>query len=425
MGHLADQRRVSSCSSPTLLRSRGARFASRRRAPEHHRRTLRRRPAARRVQDRHELRHLRPEHVGGGHGDEAGTTVVIGDIAKRQSVGGRDSARIRKIASEILSDLEARLFRRRSSIPSPARRSPSRGHRGARASVGEEIESCAVARSRLITTEEFEEYKRRLLERRGEDDVCFPGPTPAVRDRRPASATPLVRAERHAARCRPRIFLRTMGEVHMPDADEIRAAQREMWGKFFPQGGRSGTTSSSAAIGEVGEAVIAALQITEDQQHLEVAAGTGEPGLTDALRPRPEGSRDAHRHHARDARRLRSAGQRRRGSPMSPTKSADAEDLPTPMRASRRRATADSASCSSPTSRRRWNEFTPSADAGRPGQPLFGVGRARRSMSGRRSQAQRSRPRCRCLAPDPDAPGMYCCRAARCNQHALRGGRTA
>ena len=69
----------------------------------------------------------------------------------------------------------------------------------------------------------------------------------------------------------------------MPDADEIRAAQRQMWGKFSA-GWEKWNDVVLNTNREVGEAIIDALQIAEDQQHLDVAAGTGEPGLTIAKR---------------------------------------------------------------------------------------------------------------------------------------------
>ena len=93
--------------------------------------------------------------------DEAGTTVVIEGIAKRQSVGGRDSARIRKIASEILSDLESRLYRAALLDAEPL---PAPVPTVAELSVGEEIAKLALLRARgFITTDEFDEHKRRLL----------------------------------------------------------------------------------------------------------------------------------------------------------------------------------------------------------------------------------------------------------------------
>jgi len=69
----------------------------------------------------------------------------------------------------------------------------------------------------------------------------------------------------------------------MPSAEEIRAGQRAMWGKFSA-GWEKWDDVVNNTIGDVGESMIDALQIKEDQQHLDVAAGTGEPGLTIAGR---------------------------------------------------------------------------------------------------------------------------------------------
>ena len=65
----------------------------------------------------------------------------------------------------------------------------------------------------------------------------------------------------------------------MPTADEIRAGQREMWDKFS-SGWEKWDDVVLASISSVGDAMIAALQIGDDQRHLEVCAGTGEPGLS-------------------------------------------------------------------------------------------------------------------------------------------------
>jgi len=65
----------------------------------------------------------------------------------------------------------------------------------------------------------------------------------------------------------------------MPDADEIREAQRESW-----VGLSSGWDKWDASIMEqlapVGEAIIKSLDIRANQQHLDIATGTGEPGLS-------------------------------------------------------------------------------------------------------------------------------------------------
>ena len=98
---------------------------SRRRPPEHHGRPLRRCSAAAEFKTDMSFATYGQNMSAAVTADEAGTTVVIEGIAKRQSVAGRDSARIRKIASEILSDLEARLFQAAlvdpEPLPAPAR----------------------------------------------------------------------------------------------------------------------------------------------------------------------------------------------------------------------------------------------------------------------------------------------------------------
>src|SRR6478672_3250344 len=72
----------------------------------------------------------------------------------------------------------------------------------------------------------------------------------------------------------------------MPSGDEIRNAQRATWA------GLSASWEKWDAVimdqlGPVGTAMIERLDIGDDQQHLDIAAGTGEPGLTvAALAPR-------------------------------------------------------------------------------------------------------------------------------------------
>jgi SAM-dependent methyltransferase len=72
----------------------------------------------------------------------------------------------------------------------------------------------------------------------------------------------------------------------MPSGDEIRNAQRATWA------GLSASWEKWDALimdqlGPVGTAIIESLDIADDQQHLDIAAGTGEPGLTVAtLAPR-------------------------------------------------------------------------------------------------------------------------------------------
>jgi SAM-dependent methyltransferase len=63
------------------------------------------------------------------------------------------------------------------------------------------------------------------------------------------------------------------------DADDIRAAQRALWDRFAGGWERWDRIVQSVQ-GPVGAAMIDALRIDDDQRHLDVASGTGEPGLT-------------------------------------------------------------------------------------------------------------------------------------------------
>jgi ubiquinone/menaquinone biosynthesis C-methylase UbiE len=63
------------------------------------------------------------------------------------------------------------------------------------------------------------------------------------------------------------------------DADDIRAAQRALWDRFA-SGWEKWDRVVDSVHGPVGAAMIAALGIRSDQRHLDVASGTGEPGLT-------------------------------------------------------------------------------------------------------------------------------------------------
>ena len=69
----------------------------------------------------------------------------------------------------------------------------------------------------------------------------------------------------------------------MSSDDEIRAAQRALWDEFSP-GWEKWDSVVQSVNGPVGEAMIESLELRSDQQHLDVAAGTGDPGLTIAAR---------------------------------------------------------------------------------------------------------------------------------------------
>ena len=65
----------------------------------------------------------------------------------------------------------------------------------------------------------------------------------------------------------------------MPSADEIREAQRATWARLSASWEKWDAVITDQ-LGPVGAAIIESLDIAEDQQHLDIAAGTGEPGLT-------------------------------------------------------------------------------------------------------------------------------------------------
>ena len=65
----------------------------------------------------------------------------------------------------------------------------------------------------------------------------------------------------------------------MPSADEIRDAQRATWARLSASWEKWDSVIMGQ-LGPVGAAMIERLDIAEDQQHLDIAAGTGEPGLS-------------------------------------------------------------------------------------------------------------------------------------------------
>src|SRR3954447_1281240 len=65
----------------------------------------------------------------------------------------------------------------------------------------------------------------------------------------------------------------------MPSADEIRDGQRATWAGLSA-GWAKWDSVIMAQLGPVGAAMIERLDIADDQQHLDIASGTGEPGLT-------------------------------------------------------------------------------------------------------------------------------------------------
>jgi SAM-dependent methyltransferase len=66
-------------------------------------------------------------------------------------------------------------------------------------------------------------------------------------------------------------------------ADEVRDAQRATWAGLSA-GWEKWDAVITEQLGPVGDAIIGSLELAEDQQHLDIAAGTGEPGLSIARR---------------------------------------------------------------------------------------------------------------------------------------------
>ena len=65
----------------------------------------------------------------------------------------------------------------------------------------------------------------------------------------------------------------------MPSADEIRDGQRNAWA-WLSAGWEKWNSVIMDQLGPVGAAMIDCLDITDDQQHLDIASGTGEPALS-------------------------------------------------------------------------------------------------------------------------------------------------
>jgi len=65
----------------------------------------------------------------------------------------------------------------------------------------------------------------------------------------------------------------------MPSADEIRDRQRLTWAGLAP-GWEKWDSIIMDQLGPVGAAMIERLDIADDHRHLDIASGTGEPGLS-------------------------------------------------------------------------------------------------------------------------------------------------
>src|SRR4051812_47330202 len=65
----------------------------------------------------------------------------------------------------------------------------------------------------------------------------------------------------------------------MPSADEIRDAQRATWARLAA-GWEKWDPIITDQLRPVGASIIESLDIADDHQHLDIASGTGEPGLS-------------------------------------------------------------------------------------------------------------------------------------------------
>jgi SAM-dependent methyltransferase len=65
----------------------------------------------------------------------------------------------------------------------------------------------------------------------------------------------------------------------VPNAEEIREAQRTAWAGLSVSWAKWDTLIQQQ-LGPVGAAIIDRLDVADDQQHLDIASGTGEPGLS-------------------------------------------------------------------------------------------------------------------------------------------------
>jgi ubiquinone/menaquinone biosynthesis C-methylase UbiE len=64
-----------------------------------------------------------------------------------------------------------------------------------------------------------------------------------------------------------------------PSQEQIREQQKQSWNKFSP-GWKKWDTFNMAFLKPFGDAIISALKIVDGDDVLDIAAGTGEPGLT-------------------------------------------------------------------------------------------------------------------------------------------------
>ena len=186
-------------------------------------------------------------------------------------------------------------------------------------------------------------------------------------------------------------------------ADEIRATQRETWDTFAP-GWEKWDDVVQEMLGPVGDEIVRSLDVGRNDHHLDVAAGTGEPGLRIAAIA--TGGRVVLTDLSPSM--LAAAGRRADvlGLGNVDTRECSADALPFPD------ATFDSVSCRFgfmffPDLARRGRGADPGAQAGR--SPRRGrVGRPRHQPVGDHRRRGR-RHRGRGPAAPPGAPGMFRC----------------
>ena len=191
----------------------------------------------------------------------------------------------------------------------------------------------------------------------------------------------------------------------MPSSDDIRDAQREAWAGLSA-GWEKWDSVIMEQLGPVGAAMIERLDIADDQQHLDIAAGTGEPGLSIA-RLAPKG-RVVLTDLAPEMLDVAARRPERKGSSMSRRRRA----APTICRSTTPHSTASrcvSGTCSSPTWARR-----------RPSSPrvLKPGGRVCSSVWIKPEENPWTTIAMQAIAtevvvapPDPDGPNMFRCAA--------------
>jgi SAM-dependent methyltransferase len=173
----------------------------------------------------------------------------------------------------------------------------------------------------------------------------------------------------------------------MPSADEIRDGQRTAWARLAVSWEKWDAVIMDQ-LGPVGAAMIERLDLAQGQKHLDVAAGTGEPGLTIA-RLVPKG-RVVLTDLSADMLEVAARRAKAQGVANVETKVCSADDLPFDN------ATFDSVSVrfgysSSPT----WPRRRPSSHAcsSRAGGSARRCGSSPRRTRGPRSPCRPSRPR--------------------------------